>query len=72
MTGVRRFRLHLDATRCDGHGVCALACPDLVRLDPWGYASLVETEGDSPRVERRARRAVAMCPARALQLDRFG
>lgn len=63
------FRLHLDATRCDGHGICALVCPDLVRLDPWGYASVVETDGEAGRVLRRARRAVAMCPAGALRLD---
>lgn len=71
MTQGARFRLHLDATRCDGHGVCVLVCPDLVRLDPWGYASLIEEESGSRRVERRARRAAAMCPARALQVDRL-
>lgn len=64
-----RFRLHLDATRCDGHGICVLACPDLVRLDPWGYASIARAEGEGSRLARRARRAVAMCPARALRLD---
>lgn len=72
MTARPLVRLHLDATRCDGHGVCALVCPDLIRLDPWGYASLIETEDATRRVERRARRAAAMCPARALTLDRLG
>lgn len=67
-----RFRLHLDATRCDGHGICALACPDLVRLDPWGYASVPRAEGDGAGLARRARRAVAMCPAKALRMEELG
>ena len=64
-----RFRLHLDATRCDGHGICVLACPDLVRLDRWGYASIQEAEPEGARLLRRARRAAAMCPAKALRVD---
>jgi ferredoxin len=63
------FRLHLDATRCDGHGICAFVCPDLVRLDPWGYASVAQTDGEGAGLMRRARRAVAMCPAAALALE---
>ena len=64
-----RIRLHLDATRCDGHGICVLACPELLRLDPWGYASIAQAEAEGTRLARRARRAVAMCPAKALRVD---
>lgn len=67
-----RVRLYLDATRCDGHGICALACPELIGLDPWGYASVVRADIERARLLRRARRAVAMCPARALALEEPG
>lgn len=69
---MRRFRLHLDATRCDGHGICVLACPDLISLDPWGYASTVPVEVEGAAFARHARKAVAMCPAAALWLEATG
>ncbi len=31
------FRLVLDPTACDGHGLCAELFPEGVRLDDWGY-----------------------------------
>ena len=61
-------RLVVDAARCDGHGICALRCPDLVALDQWGFAR-VDGQGVVERAaERRARRAVAACPVGALSL----
>ncbi len=62
------LRLVVNAALCDGHGICALRCPELVTLDEWGFAAVedgVVTEGG---VLRRARRAVAACPRRALTL----
>ena len=62
------LRLVVDMARCDGHGICALRCPELVALDQWGYAR-VEAQAVFRRgAVRRARRAVAACPARALSL----
>jgi ferredoxin len=64
--------LALDGTRCDGHGICALHCPDLVTLDEWGYAGVERSVIDSRALMRRARRAVAACPERALSLRLAG
>ena len=61
-------RLAVDAARCDGHGICALRCPELITLDEWGFAGVDPGPVPDPRVLRRARRAVAACPARALSL----
>ena len=61
-----RWRLVVDATLCDGHGICVLHCPDLVTLDEWGYAGIENDVVDTPGPMRRARRAVAACPEGAL------
>ncbi len=61
-------RLVLDAARCDGHGICALRCPELVSLDRFGFAGVDGEPITDPVVLRRARRAVAGCPERALTI----
>jgi len=61
--------LRIDSTRCDGHGICVLTCPELLALDQWGYATVRSGKLDSPKAMRRARRAVARCPARALFIE---
>ncbi len=60
------FRLVVDGTLCDGHGICALACPERIGLDCWGYAVVDRSRVEDARTAARARRAVAACPARAL------
>lgn len=64
-------RLHIDWTRCDGHGSCAELLPDLLGVDDFGFA--VPRSGDrDPAVARRdqdaARHAVRNCPVMALRL----
>lgn len=66
MIGVR---LHVDPPRCDGHGICALLCPELISLDEWGFPVLENTPIETKSLARAARRAVRACPARALQLS---
>lgn len=62
------MRLAIDWTRCDGHGLCAFAAPELLRLDEWGFPMPVGPV--RPVDERAARRAAAVCPALALRLER--
>jgi len=62
------LRLVLDAARCDGHGICALRCPDRVSLDQWGYAAVDPTPLVGRRMNRRARNVVAACPEAALTI----
>ena len=67
-------RLHVDWTRCDGHGLCADLVPEVLTRDDWGYP--VPRDPDNPgltvprNVVPHARRAVDMCPLLALQLVR--
>jgi ferredoxin len=65
--------LHVDWTRCDGHGSCAELLPELLIADDWGYprATSETVRGDaivSPSSAEHARRAVRACPLMALKL----
>ena len=62
-------RLHVDWTRCDGHGSCAELLPELLERDEWGYplskVGLLEVPA---ALEEHARHAVDVCPLLALRL----
>lgn len=64
-------RLHVDWTRCDGHGLCADLLPEVLTRDEWGYP-VSRQPGASMEVGRdlveHARRAVDLCPLLALKL----
>ncbi len=60
-------RLHVDWTRCEGHGLCAQLVPELIHVDRNGYPVFL----DAPVpfwLQREAQQAVEMCPALALRL----
>jgi ferredoxin len=63
-------RLHVDWTRCDGHGACAELLPDLLTVDDFGFPVSRTGERD-PRVpihdHEAARHAVRNCPLLALR-----
>jgi ferredoxin len=69
--GLVTTRLHIDWTRCDGHGSCAELLPELLGVDDFGFPVPRGSERD-PRVVRRdedaARHAVRNCPVMALRL----
>ncbi len=64
-------RLHVDWTRCDGHGSCAELLPHLLDVDPFGFPVPRSGERD-PAVPGRdrdaARHAVRNCPLMALRM----
>ncbi|NUT38467.1 MAG: hypothetical protein HOV86_00640, partial [Thermoactinospora sp.] len=59
------YRLDVDWTRCEGHGLCAHLLPEFVDLDEFGYPSFRTVPG---WMAKEARRAVEMCPALALRM----
>lgn len=65
------MRVHVDWTRCDGHGACAELLPEVLESDEWGYP-VARTPGRDPLVpaglEAHAKRAVKACPLQALLL----
>ena len=63
-------RLHIDWTRCDGHGSCVELLPQLLAVDDYGFPLSRSGERD-PVVPRRdadaAAHAVRNCPLMALR-----
>ena len=62
-------RLHVDWTRCDGHGSCAELLPELLEVDDFGFPVPRSGERDPvvpPCEEDAARHAVRSCPLMAL------
>jgi ferredoxin len=67
MTTTAAAHLDLDRPRCEGHGLCEEAAPDLLHLDDDGELVLDVTEIPAEDLEA-ARAAVRVCPVAALKL----
>jgi ferredoxin len=69
--GSMTMRLHVDWTRCDGHGSCVELLPDLLDLDDFGFP-VPRSGGRDPVIplgdQEPARHAVRSCPLMALRL----
>jgi NADH:ubiquinone oxidoreductase subunit F (NADH-binding)/ferredoxin len=67
------LRFRIDATRCDGQGVCALVAPELFALDRYGLAYVIPGSQDiadaDPDVRARGLEADALCPRNAIRED---
>ena len=65
------MRVHVDWTRCDGHGSCAELLPEILESDEWGFPINRSGKRDAAvpdGLEDHARRAVKACPLQALRL----
>ena len=67
------LRFRIDASRCDGQGVCALVAPELFGLDRYGLAYVIpgsqEIADTDPDVRARGLEADALCPRNAIRED---
>lgn len=61
-------RLHVDWTRCDGHGLCAELLPEVLGRDEWGFPLPHGSTDVEDALLPHARRAVSACPLLALSL----
>jgi ferredoxin len=62
-------RLHVDTTRCGGHGLCSQLFPERVRRDDRGYP-IVSPAPIGQDLLALAQLAVVTCPMLALSLER--
>ncbi|UTT48479.1 MULTISPECIES: ferredoxin [Rhodococcus] len=61
------LKVAVDATKCDGYGICFDVCPSVFTSDEWGYASTVG-DGTVPREDHdKAIRAISLCPEQAIR-----
>ena len=59
--------IDVDRIRCDGFGMCAELLPEMIDLDDWGYP-ILRPGPVPPDLLTLAKRAVDVCPVRALRL----
>lgn len=62
------MRVTVDASRCQGHGQCQLACPELFEFDEQGFAR-IRSEQVPARLADDAARAARNCPERAIRIE---
>jgi ferredoxin len=63
----RPQKLRVDWAACDGHGLCAVWAPEVIRRDEWGFPILADGPVPEHAMEH-ARAAVRSCPLLALRL----
>jgi len=61
------MRIELDRPRCEGHGLCEEAAPELMHLDDDGDLVIDVPEVDGVGFDA-AKAAVRVCPVAALRL----
>jgi len=54
---------------CTGHGLCALKCAELYKLDDNGYIDMEPLTDVPPELEMKARRGAIACPEGALKIE---
>lgn len=61
------MKINVDALTCVGSGQCAIVAGDLFDQNDDGFVILLSHHAEG-RFEAAARRAAALCPARAIHL----
>ena len=61
------MRIELDQPRCEGHGLCEEAAPELMHLDDDGELVIDVPDVEGSRLDS-AKAAVRVCPVAALRL----
>jgi ferredoxin len=61
-------KVQIDPERCQGHGRCYDLAPELFGDDEEGYGQVLGDGVVPPGHEATARRAVANCPERAIEV----
>lgn len=60
------MRVKIDPEVCQGHAMCALACPQIFQLSDEDGHAFVEREEVPPQFEDAVEQAVRSCPEGAI------
>jgi ferredoxin len=63
------MRVIVDELRCDAHGVCVDACPDVFALDDDDDKVRVLVEEPDESLREQLRRAALVCPKAAITIE---
>ena len=66
------MKVIVDPLRCDAHGVCVDACPEVFALDDDEDVVRVLQEEPDESLRESLQRAVRMCPKAAITLEDRG
>jgi ferredoxin len=63
------MKVHVDETRCEGHGRCYATAPEVFAADDLGNGFEIGDGVVAVELEHKARVAVANCPERAIMIE---
>ncbi len=63
------MRVHVDETRCQGHGRCYTIAPELFAADDLGNGREICDGTVTPELANKAQSAVANCPEHAITIE---
>jgi len=63
------MRVKVDELRCDAHGVCVDACPEVFALDDDDDVVTVLVEKPDESLRESLHRAARMCPKAAITVE---
>jgi len=63
------MKVIIDEFRCDAHGVCVDACPEVFALSDEDDKVRLLTEEPDESLREAVNRAVALCPKAAITLE---
>jgi ferredoxin len=65
-----RFKVHVEASRCQGHSRCHSIAPELFESDDYGNSRARGDGTVAPELEDKARLAVRNCPEHAVRMTK--
>jgi ferredoxin len=63
------MKIHIDESRCEGHGRCYALAPELVAPDELGNGREIGDGTVPPSLEGDAQKAFGNCPEHAVTLE---
>ena len=60
--------IHVDYDRCEGHGECVIAAPEVFDLNDDGDEVIVLDDSPAEALRRKVEAAVKLCPVAALRI----